>query len=103
MWAPSKEESYFASMDYTKNVVNIMPSVEMMVTFSGEREVMRTKKACLLYAEKIDFKELIVSCKIKNIISKFKENINHSNCDWPKNVINDACILQLLTVHPFMS
>ncbi|KAH8408022.1 hypothetical protein KR222_011114 [Zaprionus bogoriensis] len=59
MWAPSTEENYFASMDYTKNVVHIMPSVEMMVTFSGDRDLMRSKKACLLYAEKIDFKELI--------------------------------------------
>ncbi|KAL7729153.1 hypothetical protein ACLKA6_009618 [Drosophila palustris] len=46
-------------MDHTKNVVHIMPSVEMMVTFSGERDAMRAKKACVLYAERIDFKELI--------------------------------------------
>lgn len=72
MWAPSKEETYFASMDYTKNVVNIMPSVEMMVTFCGDREMMRSKKACLLYAEKIDFKELIVSCDIKTDYLKYK-------------------------------
>ncbi|XP_034117369.2 LOW QUALITY PROTEIN: spindle assembly abnormal protein 6 homolog [Drosophila albomicans] len=60
MWAPSNEETYFASMDATKNVVHIMPCVEMMVTFSGERgEALRLKKACVLYAERIDFKELI--------------------------------------------
>ncbi|EDW58377.1 spindle assembly abnormal protein 6 homolog [Drosophila virilis] len=60
MWAPSTEETYFASMDYTKNVINIMPSAEMLVTFSGgDRDLMRAKKACLLYAERVDFKELI--------------------------------------------
>ncbi|XP_034487731.1 spindle assembly abnormal protein 6 homolog [Drosophila innubila] len=59
MWAPSREETYFASMDHTKNVVHIMPSVEMMVTFCGDRDAMRAKKACVLYAERIDFKELI--------------------------------------------
>jgi len=61
MWAPSTEETYFAIMDHTKNVVHIMPSVEMMVTFSGDRDAIRAKKACVLYAERIDFKELIVS------------------------------------------
>ncbi|KAH8312087.1 hypothetical protein KR044_009326 [Drosophila immigrans] len=60
MWAPSTEETYYASLDVTKNAVLIMPSVEMMVTFCGVRgEALRSKKACLLYAERIDFKELI--------------------------------------------
>ncbi|XP_023166401.1 spindle assembly abnormal protein 6 homolog [Drosophila hydei] len=59
MWAPSNEETYFANMDNKKNVVHIMPSVEMLVTFCADRDLMRAKKACLLYAEKVDFKELI--------------------------------------------
>jgi len=68
MWAPSTEETYFASMDHTKNVVHIMPSVEMMVTFSGDRDAIRAKKACVLYAERIDFKELIVSYTQQTVI-----------------------------------
>ncbi|ALC46528.1 sas-6, partial [Drosophila busckii] len=61
MWAPSTEDNYFASMDTAKNIVHLMPSVEMMVTFAGggPNDMMRSKKACLLYAEKVDYKELI--------------------------------------------
>ncbi|XP_017967648.1 spindle assembly abnormal protein 6 homolog [Drosophila navojoa] len=59
MWAPSNEETYFDNMDNKKNVVHIMPTVEMLVTFTADRDLMRAKKACLLYAEKVDFKELI--------------------------------------------
>ncbi|EDV94636.1 spindle assembly abnormal protein 6 homolog [Drosophila grimshawi] len=59
MWAPSTDETYFASMDYKKNVHNIMPSMEMMVNFAGDRDAMRSQKTCLLHAERIDFKELI--------------------------------------------
>ncbi|KAH8337655.1 hypothetical protein KR074_003901 [Drosophila pseudoananassae] len=58
MWAPASEDSYFANMEYSKNVVNILPSAEMLVSFRGE--MMRpNKRACLLYAERMDFKELI--------------------------------------------
>ncbi|KAH8362985.1 hypothetical protein KR084_003930 [Drosophila pseudotakahashii] len=58
MWPPGSEESYAGSMDYGKNVVNILPSVEMMVSFNGD--MMRpNKRACLLYAERMDFKELL--------------------------------------------
>ncbi|XP_017076260.1 spindle assembly abnormal protein 6 homolog [Drosophila eugracilis] len=58
MWPIGGEHNYSASMDYGKNVVNIFPSVEMMVVFNGD--VTRSnKRACLLYAEKMDFKELL--------------------------------------------
>ncbi|EDW84332.1 uncharacterized protein Dwil_GK13203 [Drosophila willistoni] len=57
MWPPNNEDSYFVNMDYKKNVINIMPSAEIMVNFPGE--MMRTKKACLLYAERMDFKEVM--------------------------------------------
>lgn len=64
MWAPASEDSYFANMEYSKNVVNILPSAEMLVSFRGE--MMRPyKRACLLYAERMDFKELIVSYSYK--------------------------------------
>ncbi|EDW39290.1 GL14013 [Drosophila persimilis] len=56
MWTPGNGDS-FENMDYSKNVVTIMPSVEMLVCFS--HDMMRAKKACLLYAEKIDFKEMM--------------------------------------------
>ncbi|XP_017008783.2 spindle assembly abnormal protein 6 homolog [Drosophila takahashii] len=58
MWPPGSEDSYAGSLDYGKNVVNILPSVEMMVSFNGD--MMRSnKRACLLYAERMDFKELL--------------------------------------------
>lgn len=44
-------------MEFSKNVVNILPSVEMLVSFNGDRS---NRRACLLYAERMDFKELIV-------------------------------------------
>lgn len=68
MWAPASEDSYFANMEYSKNVVNILPSAEMLVSFRGE--MMRpNKRACLLYAERMDFKELIVSNSCKYSLS----------------------------------
>jgi len=47
-------------MDYGKNVVNILPSVEMLVSFNGDM-TRSNKRTCLLYAERMDFKELLVS------------------------------------------
>ncbi|KAH8340655.1 hypothetical protein KR059_003523 [Drosophila kikkawai] len=58
MWQPGNEESYFDNMEFSKNVVNILPTVEMLVSFNGD--MTRTnRRACLLYAERMDFKELI--------------------------------------------
>lgn len=106
MWAPSTEETYFASMDYTKNVVNIMPSAEMLVTFNGgDRDMMHAKKACLLYAERVDFKELIVSLKrspILNILI-YMLHMSHSNCVWPRSAISDACTSPRWTAYPSKS
>ncbi|KAH8278455.1 hypothetical protein KR018_003587, partial [Drosophila ironensis] len=46
------------NMDYSKSAVSILPSAEIPVAFSGE--MMRpNKRICLLYAERMDFKELI--------------------------------------------
>ncbi|XP_017041664.1 spindle assembly abnormal protein 6 homolog [Drosophila ficusphila] len=58
MWPPESKDSYSANMDYSKNVVNILPSVEMMVSFNGDM-TRSNKRACILYAERMDFKELL--------------------------------------------
>ncbi|XP_016951141.1 spindle assembly abnormal protein 6 homolog [Drosophila biarmipes] len=58
MWPPGSEDSYSGNMDYGKNVVNILPSVEMLVNFNGDM-TRSNKRACLLYAERMDFKELL--------------------------------------------
>lgn len=94
MWAPSNEESYFDNMDNKKNVVHIMPTVEMLVTFTADRDLMRAKKACLLYAEKVDFKELIVSnfCSKRSLIVNIHYTCTCSNCVWPRNATSGACI-----------
>jgi len=60
MWPPGSDDSYSGNMDYGKNVVNILPSVEMLVSFNGDM-TRSNKRACLLYAERMDFKELLVS------------------------------------------
>ncbi|XP_016937450.4 spindle assembly abnormal protein 6 homolog [Drosophila suzukii] len=58
MWPPGSDDSYSGNMDYGKNVVNILPSVEMLVSFNGDM-TRSNKRACLLYAERMDFKELL--------------------------------------------
>ncbi|XP_043653122.1 spindle assembly abnormal protein 6 homolog [Drosophila teissieri] len=58
MWPPGSEDSYSAKMDYGKNVVNILPSAEMLVSFNGDM-TRSSKRSCLLYAERMDFKELL--------------------------------------------
>ncbi|XP_017131432.1 spindle assembly abnormal protein 6 homolog [Drosophila elegans] len=58
MWPPGSEDSYFSNMDYSKNVVSILPSVEMLVSFNGDM-TRSNKRSCLLYAERMDFKELL--------------------------------------------
>nr|5AL7_A Chain A, SPINDLE ASSEMBLY ABNORMAL PROTEIN 6 HOMOLOG [Drosophila melanogaster]5AL7_B Chain B, SPINDLE ASSEMBLY ABNORMAL PROTEIN 6 HOMOLOG [Drosophila melanogaster] len=57
-WPPGSEDSYSAKMDYGKSVVNILPSVEMLVNFNGDM-TRSSKRSCLLYAERVDFKELL--------------------------------------------
>ncbi|BFF92255.1 spindle assembly abnormal protein 6 homolog [Drosophila madeirensis] len=57
MWTTPSNGDSFVNMDCSKNVVTIMPSVEMLVSFS--HDTMRAKKPCLLYAERMDFKEML--------------------------------------------
>ncbi|XP_030369663.1 spindle assembly abnormal protein 6 homolog [Scaptodrosophila lebanonensis] len=59
MWATSNKDNYFVNRDYNKNVLSIMPCMEMTVNFCFSGDAMRAKKTCLLYAEKLDCKELI--------------------------------------------
>uniref|UniRef100_A0A1A9W6N1 Uncharacterized protein n=1 Tax=Glossina brevipalpis TaxID=37001 RepID=A0A1A9W6N1_9MUSC len=54
----STEEDYFANTNYSKNIQYIItPTTEIMVNFSSNG--LKAKKACLIYAEKLDLKGLV--------------------------------------------
>lgn len=55
------EEDHFANINYSKNIECILPTSELMVNFRTNG--LKTQKSCFVYAEKLDFKGLIVSCK----------------------------------------
>jgi len=81
MWPPGSEDSYSAKMDYGKSVVNILPSVEMLVNFNGDM-TRSSKRSCLLYAERVDFKELLVNMLVKTSSVQISIHpLPHSNSD----------------------
>ncbi|XP_036323003.1 spindle assembly abnormal protein 6 homolog [Rhagoletis pomonella] len=56
MYAPA-DEDYFSNFNYNQNTENILPTVELLVNFRLDNE--RTKKPCIVCAEKIVFKGLL--------------------------------------------
>ncbi|KAL9899022.1 spindle assembly abnormal 6 isoform 2-T2 [Glossina fuscipes fuscipes] len=51
------EEDYFANNNYSKNIEYMTPTTEVMVNFSSNG--LKAKKACFIYAEKLDLKGLV--------------------------------------------
>uniref|UniRef100_A0A1B0A8S1 Uncharacterized protein n=1 Tax=Glossina pallidipes TaxID=7398 RepID=A0A1B0A8S1_GLOPL len=51
------EEDYFANINYSKNIEYMTPTTEIMVNFSSNG--LKAKKACFIYAEKLDLKGLV--------------------------------------------
>lgn len=52
------EDDYFSNITYVKNIESIIPNSEL--TINIRTNGVSTKKQCFVYAEKIDFKGLIV-------------------------------------------
>lgn len=87
------EEDHFANINYSKNIECILPTSELMVNFRTNG--LKTQKSCLIYAEKLDFKGLIVSWQRKiqnikkfNIIYNFLKQLRLTEkCDQRKMYI----------------
>ncbi|XP_061396377.1 spindle assembly abnormal protein 6 homolog [Musca vetustissima] len=54
--APIVQDDCFVNVNNSKNIECVIPTAEVMVTFRGDAHL---KRLCFVYAEKIDFKELI--------------------------------------------
>lgn len=52
------DEDHFANINYSRNIECILPTAELMVNFRANG--LKTQKACFIYAEKMEFKGLIV-------------------------------------------
>lgn len=61
------EEDYFANINYSKNIEYMTPTTEIMVNFSSNG--LKAKKACFIYAEKLDLKGLVVRIFRYNILN----------------------------------
>lgn len=57
------EDDHFANINYSKNIECIVPTAELMVNFRANG--LKSQKVCYVYAEKLDFKGLIVSLRIR--------------------------------------
>lgn len=55
---PVIEENFFVNANYSKNIESILPTAELIVNF--RLNGLKAQKNCFVYAEKLEFKGLIV-------------------------------------------
>lgn len=72
MYAPGDEE-YFCNYNSSNNTESILPAVELMVNFRLDGGCM--KKPCVMCAEKIAFRGLLVRFKMTKTISLYSNKI----------------------------